>query len=98
MTKRAFQFLTGKHWLLALRLLSRVLEKLFGSKYGNPEEIAVMARFFDKNTKMHFKDSSKPCFLRFGSVRDTDPSMDIKAGTIKLSGQVFLSISVSYAV
>ncbi|KAF8708911.1 hypothetical protein AX14_013526 [Amanita brunnescens Koide BX004] len=82
-TKRAFQFLT---------------EKLFGSKYGNPEEIAVMARFFDKNTKMHFKDSSKPCFLRFGSVRDTDPSMDIKAGTIKLSGQVFLSISVSYAV
>ena len=48
-----------------------------------------MTRYFDKVTQISFRDSSKPYFIRFGR-RENDPNMDIKAGTIKLSGQVFL--------
>ncbi|KAF8695177.1 hypothetical protein AX14_001886 [Amanita brunnescens Koide BX004] len=81
-TRRASQFLT---------------QKLSGSRFENPDDIATMTSCFDKAAKMAFRDSSKPCFIRFGRS-DNDAKVDIRAGTIKLSGQVFLAISVSHSV
>ena len=52
--------------------------------------MATMIRYFDRKTKMGFENSSRPCYIRFGSRKDSDLSMDIRMGILKLSGQVFL--------
>ncbi len=51
-----------------------------------------MKRFFDKTTKTSFRNSSKPSFIKFGKGSDNDTDLNIKAGGLKLSGQV-LSIT-----
>jgi hypothetical protein len=48
-----------------------------------------MTKFFDKKTKTGFKSSAKLSFIKFGRASDNDNDKDIKAGAIKLSGQVF---------
>ena len=49
-----------------------------------------MTKFFDKKTKNSFKNPSKFYFIRFGrTTSENDENFDIKAGAIKLSGQVF---------
>jgi len=60
-------------------------EKLRGSKFGIPEDVEVMSRYFDKTTKPSFKGSSKPYFVRFGRS-ENDPQYDIRSGSIKLNG------------
>ncbi|KAF8333728.1 hypothetical protein F5887DRAFT_1286197 [Amanita rubescens] len=60
---------------------------LHGSKFGGPEEIATMKKFFDKTTKTSFRNSSKPSFIKFGKGSDNDPDLNIKAGGLKLSGE-----------
>ncbi|KAK2462915.1 hypothetical protein APHAL10511_005113 [Amanita phalloides] len=66
-------------------------EKLRESSYGNPEDIAIMTRFFDKKTKTTFKSPSKPSFIRFGRASDNEPNFDIRAGSIKLTGEQVVS-------
>ena len=61
------------------------VEKLRGSKFGMPEDVEVMSRYFDKTTKPSFKGSSKACFIRFGRS-ENDPQYDIRSGSIKLNG------------
>ena len=48
-----------------------------------------MTKFFDKKTKTGFKNASKLSFIRFGRTSDNDDNFNIKAGALKLSGQVF---------
>jgi len=59
-------------------------KKLCGSKFGTPEDIEAMTKFFDKTTKPNFKGSSKPSFIRFGR-REEDIPHDVRAGSIKLN-------------
>ena len=61
------------------------IEKLRESKYGKPEDIEVMTRYFDKTTKPSFKGSSKPFFIRFGRS-ENDPQFDIRTGSVKVNG------------
>ena len=69
-------------------LIYLTLGYLHESRFGGPEEIATMKRFFDKTTKTSFRNASKPSFIKFGKGSDNDPDLNIKAGGLKLSGQV----------
>ncbi|TFK64289.1 hypothetical protein BDN72DRAFT_881586 [Pluteus cervinus] len=61
-------------------------EKLRGSRYASPEDVAHMVHVFDSTTKLTFRGGNTPSYIRFGSVRDRDLRVDIKAGQLKLPG------------
>ncbi|KAF8632111.1 hypothetical protein AX15_002042 [Amanita polypyramis BW_CC] len=61
-------------------------EKLRRSRYGTPEDIEVMTTYFDKVTRLSFKDPSMPYFIRFGRNTENDPEFDIRCGLIKIKG------------
>lgn len=50
------------------------------------DDIEHIIRCFDKTTKLRFRDSQEPQYIKFGSTRDNDPSYDIRSGQLKLSG------------
>ncbi|KAF9465200.1 hypothetical protein BDZ94DRAFT_415553 [Collybia nuda] len=41
---------------------------------------------FDKNTKPTFRNVVEPQFIKFGSVRDRDPKLNIRGGQLRLLG------------
>ena len=41
---------------------------------------------FDKTTKLRFRDSDEPQYIKFGGTRDNDPTFNIRFGQIKLLG------------
>ena len=62
--------------------------KLSNSRYGNPYDLDHIKQCFDKTTKLSFKDPGQVAFVRFGTTRDNDPSLDIRFGQLKISGWV----------
>jgi hypothetical protein len=80
---------------LAITLDVRLTGKLLSSRYDAPEDVQHIAECFDKSTKLSFKDPSQPSFIKFGTSRDTDPSVDVKFGQLKMSGSVIpLSVGI----
>lgn len=63
-------------------------EKLRGSDYDSPREITTMARFFHQSIMTRFRVNQKSYFIKFGRSTDNNPSLDIKAGSIKLDRYV----------
>ena len=63
-----------------------VLDKLYSSHYGSPDDIDHITDCFDKSTKLTFAGSDRDAYVRFGTARDTQPSFDIKFGQLKLEG------------
>jgi molecular chaperone DnaK (HSP70) len=61
-------------------------DKLRGSRFGSPEDIATMTAVFDKATKTKFRDSNETSYIKFGSARDNDPRLGIRSGQLKLPG------------
>ena len=61
-------------------------EKLQGSKYGDPETIALMAGCFNKTTKVRFRNPDEPSYIKFGTPRDKDLVFNIQVGRLKLLG------------
>ena len=41
---------------------------------------------FDTTTKTRFRDASDPQYVKFGSTKDTDLSLGIRLGHLKLAG------------
>jgi hypothetical protein len=41
---------------------------------------------FDKTTKLRFRSSDEPQFIKFGGTRDNDPTSNIRFGQLKLLG------------
>jgi hypothetical protein len=70
--------------------LSSISDKLRGSKFGDPPDVDHMTECFDKSTKLTFRNSEEPSYIRFGTARDRDLSFDIRSGQMKLPGCVFL--------
>lgn len=60
---------------------------LLGSRFH--EDVPSMTEKFDKTTKLSFRDPSDPQYVKFGTARDRDPSLGIRAGQLKLDGRVF---------
>jgi len=50
------------------------------------DDLEHMIRFFDKTTKLRFRDSKEPQYIKFGSTRDNDKNYNIRFGQLKLSG------------
>ncbi len=57
---------------------------LLGSRFH--DDVASMTDKFDKATKLGFRDPTDPQYIRFGSVRDKDPDLGIRAGKLRLDG------------
>lgn len=45
-----------------------------------------MLESFEKSVKPTFKDSTERSFVKFGSMRDRDPSVGIRSGQLPLEG------------
>jgi hypothetical protein len=49
-------------------------------------ELDNIVDHFDKTTKLRFRNSDEPQFIKFGGTRDNDPSVNIRFGQLKLPG------------
>jgi hypothetical protein len=47
----------------------------------------AILRFFNCATLRLFKDPSVPSYVKFGTIRDNDPTVDIQIGRVKISGK-----------
>ena len=50
------------------------------------EDIPHIVRSFDKITKLRFRNANEPLYIKFGSIRDNDPMLNIRSGQLKLLG------------
>lgn len=48
-----------------------------------------MTRFFHKSIMTRFRVNHKSCFIKFGRPTDNNPSLDIKAGNIRLDRYLY---------
>jgi len=71
---------------LTYRSLNPRPEKLKGSKFDTPEDLAAFAQKFDEGVKRVFSSDQAPQYVKFGSPRDNDPRCGIKAGRLTLTG------------
>ena len=86
MTSRARSFLTGTIGRREVFWHSQLihLDYLRDSKFS--EDVPAMTEAFDKSSKLTFEKINNPLFIRFGSARDKDPKLNIRAGQLKLLG------------
>jgi len=58
------------------------------SKFNTPEDLAVISQKFDEGVKKVFSTLSRHSnqYIKFGSPRDNDPNVGIKAGKLALTG------------
>lgn len=67
------------------RAMQNQLEnKLCGSRFSDPEDIARMTKRFEESTKRRFDGRSTEYYLQFGTTRDTEPQFGISRGRMKL--------------
>jgi hypothetical protein len=92
-SSRGLPLLPNAHrssWLVSISFFGAtplpylLLEKLRGSEYGGTQEIKAMTRVFHKSVMTRVRANQKSYFIKFGRSSDNDPSLDIKAGSIKL--------------
>jgi len=61
-------------------------EKLKGSKFDTPEDLAAFAQRFEEGVKRVFSTDQKDQYVKFGSPRDNDTNRGIKAGRLTMTG------------
>jgi hypothetical protein len=61
-------------------------EKLKGSRFNTPEDLAAFSQKFDEGIKKVFSNDQGIQFVKFGPPRDNDPKCGIKAGRFMLTG------------
>ncbi|KAF8802608.1 hypothetical protein BYT27DRAFT_7196548 [Phlegmacium glaucopus] len=49
-------------------------------------DIPHIEKCFDKTTKLRFRNADEPQYIKFGTIRDKDPSLNIRSGQLKLLG------------
>ncbi|KAK0481095.1 hypothetical protein EDD18DRAFT_1203722 [Armillaria luteobubalina] len=59
-------------------------EKLAGSRFA--DEVSLIADCFDTTTKLRFRDIEEASYIKFGTMKDRDPKLDIRSGQMKLAG------------
>jgi hypothetical protein len=68
------------------QVLNSGLEKLRGSKFNTPEDLAAFSQRFDEGVKRVFSNDQGAQYIKFGSPRDNDHNCGIKAGRLTLTG------------
>ncbi|KAG7093473.1 hypothetical protein E1B28_007149 [Marasmius oreades] len=61
-------------------------EKLSGTRFF--DDIDQIIDEFDKKAKLRFKSPNQATYIKFGSFRDNDPSLNIRSGQMALPGTV----------
>jgi len=59
---------------------------LRGSRFHTPENLAAFSQRFDEGVKKVFSNNQADQYVKFGSLRDNDPTCGIKAGRLTLTG------------
>ncbi|KAK0209591.1 hypothetical protein IW262DRAFT_1468853 [Armillaria fumosa] len=59
---------------------------LEGSRFE--PEVDLIVECFDKTTKLQFRNAEEPTYIRFRTMRDHDPTLDICSGQLKLAGSI----------
>ncbi|KAF8802607.1 hypothetical protein BYT27DRAFT_7260910 [Phlegmacium glaucopus] len=63
----------------------KFLEGLLGeSRFSG--DIPHIEKCFDKTTKLRFRNADEPQYVKFGTLRDKDPKLNIRSGQLKLLG------------
>lgn len=88
-SRRAREFLEGAFPTdnQAFTKLNSRTGKLKHSRYGTADSLDHITRRFDETTKRLFRDYRDLQFIPFGSPLDKDPSVGIRGGQLKLTGQ-----------
>ncbi|KZP20068.1 hypothetical protein FIBSPDRAFT_932499 [Athelia psychrophila] len=60
--------------------------KLANSNFSSPEDLNNLVDCFDKSTKLRFRNKEEPSYIKFGGVRDKDPTVGIRSGQLKMPG------------
>ena len=50
------------------------------------EDLDHIVQCFDKTTKLRFRSTDEPQFVKFGSTRDNDECCGIRYGQLKMTG------------
>jgi hypothetical protein len=85
-SRRARTYLQGKY-LLSLQCWHVeffLADKLRYSKFK--DEVEHMISIFDKSVKLSFRNPTIPAFIRFGTSKDRDLTVDIRSGQMKIAG------------
>jgi len=49
-------------------------------------DISHIEKCFDKSTKLRFRNADEPQYIKFGTLRDKDPNLNIRSGQLKITG------------
>ena len=55
-------------------------------------DVDAIAELFDKRTKPSFRNAEETHYIRFASVRESDPTLDIRHGQLRVQGYTSLVI------
>ncbi|PIL34593.1 hypothetical protein GSI_03372 [Ganoderma sinense ZZ0214-1] len=69
-----------------VRLLEFLQSFLASSAFGNEEDLKSMVDSFEKSSKPVFKDEKEPSYIKFGTMKDNDPTVNIRRGQLSLTG------------
>ena len=75
-------FIISYYYLCAIKPWS--LGLLGQSRFSG--DIPHIVKCFDKTTKLRFKNADEPQYIKFGTIRDKDPKLNIRSGQLKLLG------------
>ncbi|KAG5633528.1 hypothetical protein DXG03_007235, partial [Asterophora parasitica] len=50
------------------------------------EDVDHITNCFDKTTKLRFRNSSEPQYVKFGGARDKNLALGIRSGQLRLDG------------
>ena len=74
------------HALRTDKFLNSDEESWSGSRFKTSENIEAFSQRFDEGLKRVFSDNKGTQYVKFGSVKENDPSYGIKAGRLALTG------------
>ena len=60
------------------------------------DDLDHIVRCFDKTTKLRFRNSEEPQFIKFGGTRDNEPDCNIRYGQLKLTGCVWILLAPNF--
>ena len=75
-------------------LLNHIRLGLLG-KFRFSGDIPDIVKRFDMTTKLRVRNADDPQYIKFGSIRDDDPLLNIRSGQLKLLGYASSSSIVS---
>ncbi|KAF9047780.1 hypothetical protein BJ165DRAFT_1468128 [Panaeolus papilionaceus] len=74
------------HGSVFVNMLARVFLEEYLHNSTFLDDLDHIMSCFDKTTKLRFRSTEEPCFVKFGSTRDNDETCNVRYGQLKLKG------------